>query len=149
MHQADYRRALESARAEYDRLIQQRVDLERRILQLKQTIESLAALCGAGETRTRRANASKAPFPSSISITGATRQILTEADSPITPKGLRDALAQRGVDVAQYANPLAVIHNTLRRLHRQGEAIQISGAWTLTHKGRLAAKLDMLDLPNQ
>jgi hypothetical protein len=149
MHQTDYRRALASARAEYDGLIQQRVDLEKRILHLKQTIDSLAALCGAEETKSHRSNATKARFPSSISITSATRQILTEADSPITPKGLRDALVQRGVDVAQYANPLAVIHNTLRRLHRQGEAIQISGAWTLTHKGRLAAKLDMLDLPTQ
>ena len=147
MRETDYRKALNSARAEYEKLIQQRVDLENRILHLKQTITSLAALCGIDEPKTRRSNGNVASFPPATSITSATRQILNETDSPLTPTGLRDALVQRGIDVTEYANPLAVIHNTLRRLKRQGEAIQVSGAWTLTQKGRLAAKMDLLELP--
>src|SRR5262249_37614121 len=143
MNENGYRKALQTARTEYEVLIQQRVRLEERILQLKQTIAGLVALSGAKEVKIPLSKKATAPFPNSISLTSATRQILAGADSAIHPPELRNALARRGINVSQYTNALAVIHNTLRRLARQGEAIQIGGAWSLTHKGRLAAKMDL------
>jgi hypothetical protein len=126
-------------------LIQRRVDLEKRLLLLKQTIAGLSALCDQKEER-RRSNGNSSAFPPFIKLTSATRQVLAEADFPMSPPSLRDALVQRGLNVKQYSNPLAVIHNTLLRLQRQGEAVQVSGAWTLTDKGRLASKMDQLDV---
>jgi hypothetical protein len=63
------------------------------------------------------------------------------------PPDLRDGLSTHGFNVAQYANKLAVIHNTLSRLERQGEVIQVPSGWVLTDKGRLASQMDFLDFP--
>jgi hypothetical protein len=63
------------------------------------------------------------------------------------PPVLRDELVHRGMKIKHYSNQLAVIHNTLLRLKRQGEVIPISGAWLLTEKGKLAAQLDSIDMP--
>ena len=80
-------------------------------------------------------------------LTSAIRQILAESAVPMRPPDLRDGLINHGFNVAQYANKLAVIHNTLSRLERQGEVMQVSGGWVLTDKGRLASQMDSLDFP--
>jgi hypothetical protein len=146
MQKTDYRKVLRATRAEYDLLVQRRVELEKRILNLKQTIAGLMALCDEKGEKHRPAKSASA-FPSSIKLTSATRQVLAQSDYPLEPPELRDALVERGLTVTRYANPLAVIHNTLIRLRRQGEAVQVSGAWVLTDKGRLALKMDQIDLP--
>src|SRR5215475_1995827 len=145
MKKTDYLKVLRDARAEYATLIERRVELERRILHLEQTIAGLAALCGGSDEK-RRSNGNTPVLSGLTKLTSATRQVLAEADSSMNPPELRDALLERGVNVTHYANPLAVIHNTLIRLKRQGEATQVSGAWALTDKGRLALKIDLLDV---
>lgn len=145
MHKTDYYKVLRSAREEYEFLVQKRVELENRILHLKQTIAGLVALCEQnGETSP--SNGTAPAFPLFTKLTSGTRQVLAQADSPMHPPELRDALVHLGLNVAQYANPLAVIHNTLIRLRRQGEAVRVSGAWVLTDKGRLASKIDLMDM---
>lgn len=147
MSKMEYRKALESARSEFDRLIQQRLALEKRILHLKQTISGLMALCEQDE-EPKGDKAEFAPsFPRSVRLTSATRQVLAESESPITPPKLRDILIRRGLNMSQYANQLSVIHNTLLRLQRQGQTMQISGAWALTDKGKLASKMDGIESP--
>ncbi len=47
--------------------------------------------------------------------------------------------------MAQYANQLAVIHNTLARLEKQGEVTELAAGWMLTEKGKLASRMDALD----
>jgi hypothetical protein len=49
--------------------------------------------------------------------------------------------------MSNYANQLSVVHNTLIRLQRQGQAVQVSGAWVLTDKGKLASKMDFIEAP--
>ena len=147
MKKSEYRKALESARSEFDRLLQQRLALENRILTLRQTIAGLVALCESDVATASTDENKVATFPRSVRLTSATRQILGETDSPIRPPALRDALIRRGLNMSQYSNQLAVIHNTLIRLERQGQAIQVSGAWILTDKGKLASKMDFLDSP--
>jgi len=146
MKKSEYRKALESARAEFDRLLQQRLALESRIVNLRQTIAGLVALCESDSAPSTGENITPS-FPRSVRLTCATRQVLAESDYPIRPPALRDALIERGLNMSQYSNQLAVIHNTLIRLERQGQAIQVSGAWILTDKGKLASKMDFLDSP--
>jgi hypothetical protein len=147
MNETDYRKALDSARAEFEKLLQQRAGLDSRIVRLKQTIVGLVGLCD-GNDETRRALSKVAPLPPRfMRLTSAIRQLLAESTSPMRPPHLRDALLDRGFNVSQYANKLAVIHNTLSRLEKQGEAIQVSGGWALTDKGKLASRMDSLDFP--
>jgi hypothetical protein len=147
MRKTDYRKALHSARAEFDRLLQKRADLDSRIVRLKQTIAGLMGLCEAADKTRRRLNNVVPLPPRFMRLTSAIRQILAESAVPMRPPDLRDALTNRGFNVTQYANKLAVIHNTLSRLERQGEVIQVSGGWVLTDKGRLASQMDSLDFP--
>ena len=147
MRKTDYRKALHSARAEFDRLLQKRADLDSRIVRLKQTIAGLMGLCETVDKTRRRLNNVVPLPPRFMRLTSAIRQLLAESAVPMRPPDLRDGLTNRGFNVTQYANKLAVIHNTLSRLERQGEVIQVSGGWVLTDKGRLASQMDSLDFP--
>src|SRR5215468_8815409 len=147
MRKTDYRKALHSAWAEFDRLLQKRADLDSRIVRLKQTIAGLVGLCEAAD-KTRRPLNHVVPLPPRfMRLTSAMRQLLAESAVPMRAPDLRDGLINRGFNVTQYANKLAVIHNTLSRLERQGEVIQVSSGWVLTDKGRLASQMDSLDFP--
>jgi hypothetical protein len=145
MNKREYRKALESARSEFDKLLGERLSLEKRILSLRQTIAGLVALCeGEGKLGDLEEGI---PFPRSIKLTSAIRQVLAEGDTPISPPELRNTLIRRGLDMSNYANQLSVVHNTLIRLQRQGQAVQVSGAWVLTDKGKLASKMDFIESP--
>ena len=147
MCKTDYRRALQSARAEFKKLLRERAQIDNRIIRLKQTITGLMGLCDANHNVLRSLNNNTPLPPRFMRLTSAIRQVLAESVLPMRPPGLRDALHNRGLNLAQYANKLAVIHNTLTRLGRQGEVTEMSGGWLLTEKGKLACKMDSLDFP--
>jgi hypothetical protein len=108
MAKDDYRRALDAAVREYERLIAQQTDLEARIAQLRHSIAALTKLSGYEPT-----------VP--IGLTDACRLVLRNADSPLTALEIRDRLKTIGVDLAKYSNPLASIHTVLRRMRESGE----------------------------
>jgi len=54
-------------------------------------------------------------------ISNAIRRILTGSRIPMSPTQIKTALSARGFDMGEYANPGAVIHNTLKRLEQQKE----------------------------
>ena len=108
MSQDDYRRALDAAVREYERAMAERATLDSRIAQLQQTIGTLTRLCGFTPT---------VPF----GLTDACRMVLRNAGTPLTPTAVRDRLEAVGVDLGRYANPLAAIHTTLKRLVEAGE----------------------------
>jgi len=148
MSKTDYRKALESARAEFKKLLRERAQIDNRIIRLRQTITGLMGLCDANENNILRSLNNNTPLPPRfMRLTSAIRQVLAESVSPMRPPELRDALRNCGLNLAQYANKLAVIHNTLTRLGRQGEVTEMSGGWLLTEKGKLACKMDSLDFP--
>jgi hypothetical protein len=147
MRKTEYRRALHSARAEFEKLLQDRADLDSRIIRLKQTITGLVGLCELNDKPRRTLNHVTPLPPRFMRLTSAIRQLLAESTSPMRPPDLRDALLKHGFNIAQYANKLAVIHNTLSRLERQAEVMQVAGGWVLTDKGKLASQMDSLDFP--
>jgi hypothetical protein len=149
MSKTDYSKALQSARTEFKKLLRERAQIDNRIIRLKQTITGLMGLCDANQNNILRSLNNNTPLPPRfMRLTSAIRQVLAESISPMRPPELRDALRNRGLNLAQYANKLAVIHNTLTRLERQGEVAEMSGGWILTEKGTLACKMDSLDFPS-
>ena len=108
MTKTDYRRALDRACREYERLAGERVALEERIDQLHEAIATLTRLCGLTPT---------IPW----GITDACRTVLRNSARPMTPVEVRNRLASIGFDLARYSNDLSAIHTVLKRLNRAGE----------------------------
>jgi hypothetical protein len=63
-----------------------------------------------------------------LGITDAIRRILSEAHSPMSPTQIKEALESGGLVLGGYANPHAVVHNTLKRLEKQGELLSVKDA---------------------
>jgi len=103
-----YRRALEEAIREYERLSKQRVEIDDRIAQLLQTMGNLSRLCNLEPTV-------------KLGLTDACRLALKAAGHPLTAAEVRTRLEAIGFDVSRYSNPLASIHIVLKRLGRSGE----------------------------
>jgi hypothetical protein len=129
----DYQRALEAATKEYEQLGAERRRIDQRLTELAHTISTLTRLCGFTPTVT-------------FGLTDACRAVLRSAKEPMTPADVRDRLAGIGVELGGYANPLAAIHTTLKRLVEAEEltitALGPSGK--LAYVWRQPPKSDML-----
>jgi hypothetical protein len=111
----EYRRALEAAAKEYEALGAERQRIDKRLSELAQTISTLSRLCGISPT---------APW----GLTDACRTIVRSAGVPMSAADVRDRLAAIGVDLSGYANALAAIHTTLKRLNDSGELRSVAAA---------------------
>jgi len=109
----DYRRALDAAIAEYERLGAERQAIDRRLTELAQTISTLSRLCGLTPT---------VPW----GLTDACRVVL-RSGRPMTPTDVRDRLLAIGFDLSKYSNELAAIHTVLKRLNEAGESRFLAG----------------------
>ena len=115
-HDREYRRALDAAIRDYESLTRQRAELDARVARLAQSIGSLSRLCGIAPT---------VPW----GLTDACRMVLKAAGHPLTAMEVRGQLEAMGLDLSRYANDLAVIHTTLKRLNEAGEAGVVPRAW--------------------
>jgi hypothetical protein len=115
MSAEEYRRALEAAAREYEALGAERQRIDKRLGELAQTISTLSRLCGLTPT---------VPW----GLTDACRTVLRSAGVPMTPLEVRNRLAAVGVDLSSYANALAAIHTTLKRLNDAGELRSVPAA---------------------
>ena len=118
----DYRRALEAAAREYEALGAERQRIDKRLGELAQTIATLSRLCGLTPTV-------------SWGLTDACRTVIRSAGVPMTPSQVRDRLSAIGFDLAPYANALAAIHTTLKRLNDAGELRSVSHGAAATKTG--------------
>jgi hypothetical protein len=100
---SDYRQALETAIREYEGLVHERQDIDKRLAQLAQTISTLNRLCG---------------FTANVfwGMTDACRVVLRNAGHPMTPTEVRDRLEAIGLDLSKYTNSLSAIHTVIKRL---------------------------------
>lgn len=151
MAKENYKLALDTAREELQQVLNKQNELQRRATELKRTIEALSSLCEENpETNDAALEALEQMLLPELGITTGIRTILQEADrNGIIPNAtdIRDALIEKKFDLSGYANALAVIHNTLNRLERQGEIEPRLTGWALTEKGKGVSLLSMLE-PN-
>lgn len=104
----EYRGALHTAIAEYEKLGEERRRIDDRLAQLTQTISTLSRLVGLEPTT---------PF----GLTDACRLVYRNAGIPLSPTEVRGRLRAIGFDLSNYSNELAAIHTVLRRLNEAGE----------------------------
>ena len=108
MSKDEYRRALDAVCREYEQLGAERQRIDKRLGELAQSIAMLSRLCGLTTT---------VPW----GLTDACRTVLRSEGLPMTPLEVRDRLHGIGCDLSVYANALAAIHTTLKRLNDAGE----------------------------
>lgn len=122
MSDKSYQLALEDARREMNRLLQQRVQLDSRLTQLKSTIDVLSALVNEPP---KLGAEGFADVVDTVGISASIRLILAESGVGLTPVQIKNKLGEFGFGLDQYANAGAVIYNTLKRLERQGEIVPV------------------------
>jgi hypothetical protein len=104
----EYRRALQAATKEYEALGIERQRIDTRLNELAHSIGMLTRLCGYTPTV-------------NWGLTDACRTVMRNAIHPMTPSDVRDRLTAIGFALETYANPMAAIHTTLKRLAEAGE----------------------------
>jgi len=120
-----YLEALENARAELSALVKQRSELDERIVRLTKSIEGLQSLCEDKGQSAGLTPKIECELSDSMGLSDAIRQILANSILPRTAPEIRDFLVAEGFEPNDYSNMLTVIHNTLRRLERQGEISKV------------------------
>jgi hypothetical protein len=121
MEKTNYKLALQAAMQEQSDLFQERRNIDARLTTLKETIEGLNALI--------EEKPSEPELPAELfgetGISGAIRFLLQRSNVPLAPIQIRTQLMSHGFDLSDYANATALIHNTLKRLERQGEVLTV------------------------
>ncbi len=134
MNDEDFRKALDAANQELAALTQKRTAIDQRMTQLMATVETLTALLQEPPNYTPKAEWEAAgEILNEAGITEAIRHVLRTSKTPMAPPQIRNALAAAGVEL-NYANPMSVIHNTLKRLEKQGELLTVK-----SHTGQTVA----------
>jgi hypothetical protein len=115
-----YRSSLSEATKELDgigsrlnELEAEKRDLEQRSLQLQTKIELWTRVCSDLE---EDENKGWAELSSSGGIQECCYRVLVEEAEPLSALSIRKQLELRGVNLDHYANPLAVIHTSLKRI---------------------------------
>jgi hypothetical protein len=127
MNHDEYLRTLEAVEQEIAKLLSDRSQIDLRLMQLKTTAESLRALLGI-----ERLDSKIDGIVSELGITDAIREVLASSKIPLSPSVIKSELVNRGVDLSRYANPAAVIHNTLTRLEKQHEVARVQNPAGMT-----------------
>jgi len=117
MTRSELKAQLDKAKQEMEELLQDKTLLDMRIGHLSETINAMMSLLAAKPTEPTLPN----ELFGESGITGAIRFLLAHSNLPLSPMQIRDGLEKRGFDLSDYANAMAVIHNTLKRLEGQGE----------------------------
>src|SRR5262249_4213201 len=116
----DYTSWYQSAKAELEKLRQEKAGFEhaiagcdQQIAALIQTMNAIAPLVGEQPVADSETLAH--------GMTDCIRAILIRAEEPMSAAEIRDSLAEMGFDMESYSNPLATIHTILRRLTESEE----------------------------
>ncbi len=117
-----YQQALAVALKEHADLTNVRTAIDKRLMCLVETIHSLTRLVGTSFNVDLGDVAKEIAVPSDLGLSDLCRQVLKSNGGWMTPIQVRDELIKMRIDVTSiYANALAVIHTTLKRLSDNGE----------------------------
>jgi len=116
---SSYRQALDAARANMSRLLQQRENIDKEVKKLAAAIDSLAILCEEVPQELSFPGDSDA---FAVNLRDAVRMVFkAAAPQSLTPTQVRDKLRESGFHLDRYVSELPPIHNTILRLLSAGE----------------------------
>ncbi|MGA9057658.1 MAG: hypothetical protein WB763_14225 [Terriglobia bacterium] len=118
MVKEEFKKALDLACDELEKLTEQRDQIEHKILQLKRSIVALAPLAGEQEFFTSWLQSIE-----EVGITDNCREVLRGSRKGLTPLQVKAQLESLGYKF-KTGNPLAAIHAVLKRLVENREAVK-------------------------
>jgi len=112
---AQFKESLGVARETRDELVLERTKIDRELMQQSKVIAALSELLGES-------------IDSDIGITEATLLVIRAANGPATPIQIRDELRKIGYDIDSFSNPMASLHQVLKRLEDKGEIREVKNS---------------------
>jgi hypothetical protein len=114
---SDYKRAYEAAREELSDLLAQQEKIEKRLVLVRQSLQTLATLC-ENEGVQIEPSAEAAYFLENSPLAVEIRRIMgaSHYDKSFRPSEIKSELERLGHDLSQYQNPQSTIHMVLKRL---------------------------------
>jgi hypothetical protein len=117
----EYQNAYDSAKRELADLLTQRQETERRIVLVRQSLQTLASLCESEGVQIKPS--AEASYLLEQSTMADEIRTLLKAAWPerVRPRHVKFALERLGHDLTKYQNPQATIHMVLKRMAESGE----------------------------
>ncbi len=112
----DYQKAFEEVKSDLAQLIRQRDELEKQITTTRVTLESLAAHCASKGIEIEPSIEAEYLLGSSTLTDEIVHILRAEYPAWLFPAQIKQRLERLGHDMGKYTNPLATIHQTLKRL---------------------------------
>src|SRR5258708_25249071 len=116
-----YLSALQKAQATLVQAVNDRDELNLKILRLQQLVK---VLTGATESEPPGSRETFENLSARIGFTEAVLTILRNSRDELTARNVRDRMVELGYELGKYANPLGFIHSVLGRLEAQGKIRQ-------------------------
>ncbi len=116
MNEQNYKQTLDEARKELANAIGQRDYWNLQIVRLQDLVRALSSLVSDHE----KLKEYDAEIQKYVDIMQAVEAVINRADHHLTPLNVREQLVFYGYDLSHFANPMAMIHQTLKRLTAQG-----------------------------
>jgi hypothetical protein len=134
---ADYEVALAAARAELDRRLQERRQLEGRIAWLQATVAGLEHMVDPQPSHDHPVSVMQSLLDIDLTsgLTDSCRKVIAAAGRALQASEVIKLLELGGFDIGRYANPLAAVSTTL---HRMAERAKSGVGQTTTPDGNVA-----------
>jgi hypothetical protein len=117
--------ALEDARMQLANAVQKQNEWNFEVNRLHNLVRTLAASLHTAE----KAEAWQQEMQYQMSIGQAIEGLVNGSDVPLTPVEIKDRLLFYGYDVNRYANPAALVHQTLKRLAEARRIVETRGKY--------------------
>ncbi|HEU0048092.1 MAG TPA: hypothetical protein VFQ43_10865 [Nitrososphaera sp.] len=118
---SDYRKAYDSAKQELADLLAKQQEVAKRIVVVRQSLQTLATLCESEGVEINRSIEADYLLRHST-LADEIRTILNSVHPGyLRPHQIKTALERLGLDLTQYQNPQATIHMVLKRMTESGE----------------------------
>ena len=114
---AQFTKSLKIATRRRDELSKRRAEIDEELAQQSKVVASLSEILGHGKSGSL-----------DIGITDATSLALSAAmPAAMLPTEIRDELRKMGYDIDSFSNPLASLHQVLKRLIKKGSVEEVPG----------------------
>jgi hypothetical protein len=119
---SDYKKAYDAARKELSDLLSQQMNIEKRAIVVRQSIQTLAALCES-EGIAVEPSLEAAYLLDNSTLADEIRAIMRAHafDATFRPSEIKSEMERLGRDLSQYQNPQSTIHMVLKRMAESGE----------------------------
>ncbi len=125
MTSKSYKIALTQAQKELAETVHKRDYLNLEIVRLQNLVKGLALSAEKSEKTEQMAEVMK----HQLGITQIIKAILNQSSEWLSPVQVRDELRRMGFELSHYANPMALIHQSLIRLAADGRIRCVNGTY--------------------